>query len=165
MSATGPTLTRRGHSVCPRTVRIATVTGLPSSGSHVSVHVLIVSEQADERARALSFLAAQDDVIITEADSPGAATIAMDAQSMDVVVVDADMTPKGGTSWLYELHGQAEQHGFVCPPSVLLTARDQDQFIADWARADRVLQKPVDGFAVARLVRELTSDTQAPTQA
>lgn len=121
----------------------------------MSVHVLIVSEQADERARAGSMLGAQEDVLVTEVDSPGAATIAMANQPFDVLVVDADMTPKGGTSWLYELHGQAEQLGLACPPAVLLTNRDQDNFIADWAGADHVLRKPADGFAVARLVREL----------
>lgn len=122
----------------------------------MSLRVLIVSEQPDERARAASALHLQDDVEVVEADSAGTASTSYAQGGFDVLVVDADLYPKGGTSWLYEVHGQAELHGTTTPPSVLLTAREQDRFLADWAGATRIVRKPVDGFELARVVRELT---------
>lgn len=122
----------------------------------MSLRVLIVSEQPGERARAASALHLQDDVTVVEADSASAASTAFASDAFDVLVIDADLYPKGGTSWLYEVHGQAELAEVDTPPAVLMTAREQDRFLADWAGATRTIRKPVDGFALARIVRELT---------
>lgn len=121
----------------------------------MATRVLIVAEQAAERARAASVLDLRDGLVVDHAESARAADVLVDEHDYDVLVVDADLTPKGGTSWLYELHGQWELAGADPVPSVLLTARPQDAFIADWSGATAVLPKPADGFAVARTVDDL----------
>ena len=119
------------------------------------MRVLIVSPDPDERQRAASALHLQDDVEVVEvAGGPEAAGMLRDA-SFDVLVVDGDLQPKGGFSWLYELQQQAQMHGTRPPRAIVMTAREQDRFLADWSGADSLVRKPVDGFVVARAVAEL----------
>ena len=124
----------------------------------MAARVLIVSDQADERARAASVLELRDGLTVDHAATVREAATLVADNDYDALVVDADLTPKGGTSWLYELHGQDELAGRDHVPSVLLTQRPQDAFIADWSGATVVLPKPVDGFLVARTVDGLLGD-------
>ncbi len=127
------------------------------------MRVLIVSHDPDERQRAASALHLQDDVEIVEAaGGPEAGRLLRDA-TFDVLVVDGDLQPKGGFSWLYELYEQAELHGTQRPPAIVMTAREQDQFLGAWSHAQALVRKPVDGFVVAREVAELAGRT--PTTA
>ena len=114
------------------------------------MRVLIVSHDPAERQRAASALHLQDDVEIVEAaGGPEAGRLLRDA-TFDVLVVDGDLQPKGGFSWLYELYEQAELHGTQRPPAIVMTAREQDQFLGAWSHAQALVRKPVDGFVVAR---------------
>jgi len=45
----------------------------------------------------------------------------------------------------------------------VMTARDQDRFLADWSGAEAIVRKPVDGFEVADRVAALAG--HAPTTA
>lgn len=123
------------------------------------MRVLIVSPDPAERQRAASALHLQDDVEVVEvAGGPDAGRLLRDA-GFDVLVVDGDLQPKGGFSWLYELRQQAELHGTQRPPAVVMTAREQDGFLADWSGAEAIVRKPVDGFVVASTVAELAGRT------
>lgn len=129
------------------------------------MRVLIVSPDPAERQRAASALQLRQDVDVVEvAGGSRAAALLRDTErTFDVLVLDGDLQPKGGFSWLYELRAEAELHGTQRPPAIVMAARDQDKFLADWAGAERMLRKPVDGFEVARVVGELAG--QAPTVA
>lgn len=121
------------------------------------MRVLIVSEHRVERSRAASMLRSRPDVEITEASTaPDAKRLLVD-EDFDVLVIDGDFAPQGGFSFLYEFHQQAEYDGTAAPPAVILTARPQDRWLADWALAATTLSKPVDPFEVARAVDELTA--------
>lgn len=121
------------------------------------MRVLIVSEHEVVRSRAASMLRSRPDVTIIEASTARGAKRLLVDEDFDVLVIDGDLAPQGGFSFLYEFHLQAEQDGFEVPPAVVLTARPEDRWLADWAHATTTLSKPVDPFAVARVIDELTA--------
>ena len=94
---------------------------------------------------------------VTEASTARDAKRLLVDQDFDVLVVDGDLAPQGGFSFLYEFHLHAQQEGSVTPPAVVLTARPEDRWLADWAHAATTLPKPVDPFDVARAIDELTA--------
>lgn len=127
------------------------------------MRVLIVSSDPAERMRAASALHLREGVEVVEADGGPAAAAHLRDGSFDVLVVDGDIQPKGGFSWLYELRADAQLHGRQRPPAIVMTAREQDRFLADWSGAEVIVRKPVDGFRVAAHVAELAG--RAPTTA
>lgn len=125
------------------------------------MRILVVSEDPDERSRATSALALIDDAEVDEATTASAASLLAHGTDYDVLVVDGDLAPKGGFSWLYELHLAADLANRVAPPAIVLTSRPQDAWLADWARAEAVLRKPVDSFALVARVRGLVAPAPA----
>lgn len=121
------------------------------------MRVLIVSEHQVVRSRAVSMLRSRPDVEVTEAGTTRDAKRLLVDEDFDVLVVDGDLSPQGGFSFLYEFHAHAEHMGTTTPPAVVLTARPEDRWLADWAHAATTLPKPVDPFDVARAVDELTA--------
>lgn len=121
------------------------------------MRVLIVSEHAVERSRAASMLRPRADVEVTEAGTARDAKRLLVDEDFDVLVIDGDLAPQGGFSFLYEFHLQADHVGATTPPAIVLTARPEDRWLADWARATATLPKPVDPFEVARAVDELVA--------
>ena len=125
------------------------------------MRVLIVSPDPAERQRAASALHLQDDVEIVEAAGGPDAGVQLRDDTFDVLVVDGDLQPKGGFSWLYELGQQARMHGTTRPPAIIMAARVEDRWLGSWASAEAMVRKPVDGFVVARHVAELAGRTPA----
>lgn len=128
------------------------------------MRVLIVSEDPAERQRAASALELDAHVDLVEVDSARAAYEAYAHDGADVLVIDGDLTPKGGFSLLYELRAAADLEGSEAVPALIMVERATDQWLAQWARADATLPKPVDSFALADLVRTLAAQAaDAPT--
>ncbi len=127
------------------------------------MRVLIVSPDPAERQRAASALHLQDDVEIVEVAGGPDAGVQLRDDTFDVLVVDGDLQPKGGFSWLYELEQQARMHGTQRPPAIIMAARVEDRWLGAWATAEAMVRKPVDGFVVARHVAELAGRTPATT--
>ncbi len=125
------------------------------------MRVLIVSPDAAERRRAASALMLRGDTEVVEASGGSDAAGHLRDATFDVLVVDGDLQPKGGFSWLYELQGQAQMHGTERPPAIVMTSRPQDQWLADWAGAEAVVGKPVDGFVVADTIMRLADASPA----
>ncbi|MBY5164443.1 hypothetical protein [Salsipaludibacter albus] len=129
------------------------VTSPRSDTSTGRVAVLVVVAEPDEQARTVSALGLRSDLDVTAVTSIAQAR--EHVATTDVLVVDGDLRPKGGYSWLYELRGDAELTGGQRPPAVVLTDREQDEFLVSWSHAERAVTKPVDPFALARAVTEL----------
>ena len=125
------------------------------------MRVLIVSPDDAERQRAASALHLQDDVEIVEVAGGSEAAVQLRDDTFDVLVVDGDLQPKGGFSWLYELRQQARMHGTHRPPAIIMAARVEDRWLGAWAGAEAMVRKPVDGFVVARHVAELAGRAPA----
>lgn len=126
------------------------------------MRVLIVSPDVHERQRAASALDLQADIEVVESDGGHEADDLLRTTGFDVLVLDGDLQPKGGFSWLYELREEARLRGTQRPPAVVMTARPQDGFLADWSGAQAVIRKPVDGFEVRDVVVKLGAQEADP---
>jgi DNA-binding response OmpR family regulator len=127
------------------------------------VRVLVIVHEPKERMRATTALELQDGIEVVEASSPKEARrILREAEPFDVLVVDGDIQPQGGFSFLYELRAQDALADRQTPPALVLIAREQDRFLTDWAGGNELLLKPVDPFEVLRRVRGLAGADPAP---
>ncbi len=121
------------------------------------MRVLVVSENPAERSRAVSMLRPRAGVEVIEADTAKAAKAVLVAGGVDVAIVDGNLAPQGGYSFLYEAQQDAELHGVTTPPAIILTTRVEDTWLAGWASAAATLPLPADPFAVARAVDALVA--------
>lgn len=121
------------------------------------MRVLVVSEDVKERQRATSALALRSDLEVEEAASAEDARrrLLVDRESYDVLVVDGDLSPRGGYAVLYDLRARAELTGIPAVPSLVMASREQDVWLGHWAGANALLLKPVDPFELARVVQRL----------
>lgn len=121
------------------------------------MRVLVVSEDAKERLRAVSALELQAAAEVVEAVSAGEVRtrILEQGERYDVLVVDGDLYPRGGFALLYDLRQRAELEGRPPVPSLVMTSREQDRWLAKWSGTNEVLLKPVDPFELARVVQRL----------
>ncbi|MDX1510036.1 MAG: hypothetical protein R3249_01700 [Nitriliruptorales bacterium] len=119
------------------------------------MRLLVASEDAAERERCTSALALLEDVDALAVESAAAAREQVRQGAVDILVVDGDLRPKGGYSLLYELSAEAELAGSRPPRSIVLVERSEDKWLAEWARADATVTKPVDPFALTKAVRGL----------
>lgn len=127
------------------------------------MRVLVLVHEAHERMRATTALALQEGIEVVESSSPkDARRLMRESAPFDVMVVDGDIQPQGGFSFLYELRAQDALAGRETPPALVLIAREQDRFLTDWAGGNELLLKPVDPFEVARRVRALSGVDPAP---
>lgn len=128
------------------------------------MRVLVVSEDPKERLRASSALLLHEGAEVVEVDSADAARHALlvDGEVFDVLVVDGDLAPRGGFAVLYDLRARAELAGVAGVPSLVMTSREQDRWLAGWAGANDVMLKPVDPFQLARRVASLEGEELAP---
>jgi DNA-binding response OmpR family regulator len=127
------------------------------------VRVLVVSEDASERLRAVSALRLHAEADVVEAHSaPEARDALRSGEDFDVLVVDGDLQPKGGFALLYSLQAQNDLAGQATAPSVVLAGREQDRWLGDWAGASAVLVKPVSSFVLAQHVRALVGEVARP---
>jgi len=76
---------------------------------------------------------------------------AMDSGTVDVAILDGEATPAGGMG----IARQMKDEIFRCPPILVLTGRVQDNWLANWSRADAAVPHPLDPFVLAETVAEL----------
>lgn len=129
------------------------------------MRVLVVSEDAKERMRAWSALRLRADAEVVEATTAWDARKLIGDEDFDVLVIDGDLSPKGGFSMLYELREQAEMRGEQTPPALVMMGREDDRWLAGWAGFNEVMLKPVDSFVLARRVSGLAGEAAAPAGA
>lgn len=121
------------------------------------MRVLVLIDDPVERRRSTSALALRGGVELREVTSLHGV---LDAD-VDVMVIDGDRVPQGGYSALYQLRAAADFGEVPAPPALVLTAREQDEWLARWAGANATLRKPVDPFLLARAVDGLVGTSPA----
>lgn len=128
------------------------------------VRVLVVSEDAKERLRAISALRLHVGAEVVELTTVAQARAALldEDEHFDVLVVDGDLQPRGGFGLLYDVRAHRTLTGQAATPSLLMIAREQDRWLASWAGASEALLKPVDIFELARKVDALEGTEPAP---
>ncbi|WP_305094712.1 hypothetical protein [Prescottella sp. R16] len=72
----------------------------------------------------------------------------MDAGGIGLAILDGEAAPAGGMGIAKQLRDELD----VCPPIVVLTGRADDRWLADWSRADAVVQHPISPFLLAEAV-------------
>lgn len=98
------------------------------------------------------------DVEITEWDqfaTPAMAAKAVKENVYDVLVLDGEASPMGGMG----LSRQLKAEVYDCPPVVLLTARQDDAWLAAWSYAERAVPRPLDPVVLASAVADVVRDT------
>ena len=70
---------------------------------------------------------------------------AVDGGRADLVVLDGEAWPTGGMGLAKQLKDELRD----CPPTLLLVARRDDRWLAQWSLADAVLQHPADPAELA----------------
>jgi len=127
-----------------------------------NLRVLVYSHDASVRRDVIASLGRRPAMDLPEIEILEVATEPMvwqylDKQKFDLVIVDADATPAGGLG----IARQAKDEIFNCPPFLALIARSQDAWLATWSRAEAVVPKPLDPFALsdtaAKLLRQRAS--------
>lgn len=83
-----------------------------------------------------------------------------DAGGFDLIILDGEARP-GGMGIARQLKDEIYQ----CPPTMVLTARPDDAWLATWSRADAVVPRPLDPFEVARASAQLLRRRLSAAQA
>ena len=64
----------------------------------------------------------------------------MDSGRIDLAILDGEAVPAGGMGIARQLKDEI----FRCPPTLVLTGRPQDAWLASWSNADAVVSRPLD---------------------
>jgi DNA-binding response OmpR family regulator len=80
--------------------------------------------------------------------------LALDSGEVDLAILDGEAQPTGGMGLARKYKNELAD----CPPLVVLTARAQDAWLANWSLADAVLAQPVEPIGAAATVGALLVD-------
>ena len=70
---------------------------------------------------------------------------------IDLFILDGESTPEGGLGIARQLKDEIYQ----CPPTMVITARAADAWLASWSKADASVMHPIDPFTLAHKVADL----------
>lgn len=127
--------------------------------SETPVKVLVFSDNSSTRQAVITgvgFKASKDTAPIEwlEAATAFGVLELVDSHDIAVLVLDGETQKEGGMSVAKELANTREN----LPPILMLTARPQDQWLATWAGASRIVSAPFDSQelqeALAGLLRQ-----------
>ncbi|GII55444.1 hypothetical protein Pth03_38330 [Planotetraspora thailandica] len=90
-------------------------------------------------------------VEIVECATQPAVIKLLDSGDIDVAVLDGEAVPAGGMG----VARQAKDEVHNCPPILLLVARRDDRWLANWSRADAVVAQPIDPVVLAETTADL----------
>lgn len=123
------------------------------SDDSAPLRVVVYSSDAATRARVLRALGTRPHPGVPALEYIEVATEpmvirTMDAGGVDLAILDGEATPAGGMGIAKQLADELD----VCPPIVVLVGRADDRWLADWSRADAVVQHPIEPFRLAEAV-------------
>ena len=74
--------------------------------------------------------------------------------TLDLCILDGEAVPAGGMG----IARQMKDEIFRAPPSLVLTGRPQDAWLATWSRAEAAVPYPIDPIQLAETVIRLLSE-------
>ncbi|MCX4091803.1 hypothetical protein [Nocardia sp. alder85J] len=115
-----------------------------------AVRVLVYSSDADTRRQVTTALGPRPRADLPPFDYLEVATAAvvleqLDAGGIDLIVLDGEAAPTGGLGLAKQLKDEIAS----CPPILVITARPDDAWLANWSRAEAVASHPIDPFRLA----------------
>ncbi len=126
------------------------------------MRILLVSGHPTVSEQVRRALLGRDHAEIVEVSTPQRALAMLEeGEPFDIVVGDNDTHPAGG---IFLARGVRDlgRMGHAVPPVVLLLARSQDVWLANWAQADAWALKPPDPFDLAEAVDALVEHRPVP---
>jgi CheY-like chemotaxis protein len=120
---------------------------------YAPLRVLVYSSNAGVRMQVQQALGRLPDNLtapldFTETATQPAVLAEMASGKIDLAVLDAEATPSGGIGLAKQLKDELLQ----CPPTVVITARADDAWLADWSGADAVLSRPLEAIGLRNIV-------------
>jgi DNA-binding response OmpR family regulator len=123
-----------------------------------SLRILVYSDDSSVRQQVLLALGTRlhpdlPELTYVEVATEPVVIQQMDAGGIDLAILDGEAVPAGGLGIARQLKDEI----YRCPPILVLTGREQDNWLAAWSRADAAVAHPLDpivlGEAVTRLLR------------
>jgi DNA-binding response OmpR family regulator len=75
----------------------------------------------------------------------------LDAGGIALAILDGEAVPAGGMG----IAKQMKDEIYKAPPSLVITGRPQDNWLATWSRADAAISHPIDPLELADVVARL----------
>ena len=124
--------------------------------SETPVKILVFSDNSSTRQAVITgvgFKASKDTAPIEWLEAATAFGVfeLVDSHDIAVLVLDGETQKEGGMSVAKELANTREN----LPPILMLTARPQDQWLATWAGASRIVSAPFDSQELQENLAEL----------
>ncbi|MCW2525850.1 MAG: hypothetical protein JWM76_710 [Pseudonocardiales bacterium] len=118
--------------------------------------VLVYSQRAEVRASVRSAVGRRPSAVSpriewVEATTDRELTIQLDAGDVDVAILDGEAQPTGGMGLARQFKNELSD----CPPILVLIARKQDAWLANWSLADATIPLPIDPVDAAAAVAGL----------
>lgn len=128
----------------------------PEAAQESTVTVLVYSDDASVRERVKLALGRRPAVDLPRVEYVETATEPacrkrLDAGGVDLAVLDGEATPAGGMG----ICRAAKNEVYHCPPVLVLIARAQDGWLANWSQADGVVSYPLEPVALAAAAARL----------
>ncbi|CAN5657623.1 hypothetical protein BH24ACT15_BH24ACT15_17790 [soil metagenome] len=126
------------------------------------MNILLVADHSSVAAQVRTAVDGWDASTVFHVSTPQRALALLDeGQGYDIVVGDNDTHPTGGLALCREVKARG-QMGQDMPPVVLLIAREQDRWLANWAQADAYVQKPADPFDLRETMEAVIAGDPVP---
>lgn len=128
-------------------------TGATSTEEDATVRVLLYSDDRTVRERVMLALGRRlgpggPRIEWVEAATHDAVVSLAEAGGFDLFILDGEAKKSGGMG----LSRQLKDEIYECPPSIVLTGRPQDAWLATWSLADAVVMHPLDPVEVYEAV-------------
>jgi DNA-binding response OmpR family regulator len=107
--------------------------------------ILLYSDDVDARAQVRLAVGRRlrrgaPDIEWVEVATAAAVIAQAEAGGLDLLILDGEADKVGGLG----LARQLKDEIFRCPPTLVLTGRPQDAWLASWSNADAVVSRPLD---------------------
>lgn len=124
--------------------------------------ILLVADHSSVAAQVRTAVDGTAGADVFQVSMPYRALALLDeGERYDVVVADNDTHPTGGLALCREVKARG-QMGRDMPPVLLLLARPQDKWLANWAQADAYVLKPADPFDLREALEAIVAGQPVP---
>ncbi len=96
--------------------------------------------------------------IVEFATGPALRLFVDEGRRVDLFILDGEAVPEGGMGVARQLKDEI----FNCPPTLVITGRAEDSWLASWSMADATVVHPIDPFTIAQKVANLLRASTVP---
>ncbi|KQS97061.1 response regulator transcription factor [Cellulomonas sp. Leaf395] len=125
--------------------------------------ILLYSDDVDARAQVRLAVGRRlrrgaPDIEWVEVATAAAVIAQAESGALDLLILDGEADKVGGLG----LARQLKDEIFRCPPTLVLTGRPQDAWLASWSNADAVVSRPLDPVELHGAVAALVEPSAVP---